>query len=94
MLALPDIVGLQVWEQGFSDRWRGVVVFVHKIHQVLRRVILLREPGYEKKIQDEPGHDKKHQTRRVTKEKHQTSWVTKTTTNHTTKTGLPGADWA
>lgn len=52
VLPLPDIVSLQVWEQGFPDRWRGVMVFMHKVHQVLGWVILLREPSHDKTVPD------------------------------------------
>ncbi len=43
VLALPDVVRLQVGEQARPDGRRGVVVLVHKVHQVLRWVVLL--PG-------------------------------------------------
>jgi hypothetical protein len=42
VLPLPDVVRLQVRKQAVPDRRRRVMVLVHKVHQVLRRVVLLQ----------------------------------------------------
>lgn len=43
VLPLPHVMGQQVGKQAGPDPGRGVVVLVHKVHEVLRRVVLL--PG-------------------------------------------------
>ena len=48
MLALPHVVGLEVGEEALADGRRGVVVLVHKVHQVLRRVVLLPQVRLER----------------------------------------------
>ena len=48
MLALPHVVGLEVGEEALANGRRGVVVLVHKVHQVLRRVVLLPQVRLER----------------------------------------------
>jgi len=42
VLPLPHIVRLQIRKQAVPDGRRGKVVLVHKVHQILRWIVLLR----------------------------------------------------